>query len=294
MDSTLFPTAAAPTKSILIWPGGKTRLASWIAPQMPTTFADYHEPFFGGGAIFFHTTPRHLQKAHISDENRELMNFWQAVKTQPHDTYHAVMAHKQNTSLDYWLEQREMHNTYDLPETPRSSRLERAARFCYLIRGAFNGTYSRNQKRLCNSTPGTMCQPENKQKFLDRTGIYHGMHIPPLSRWLACHKALQHTHIAHQDYNNSQPKPGDLVYLDPPYYQSRQDYMAHKFNAAHQKELHKKACEWRDNGVHVMASNNGSDFIRNLWNGWHATQRDINYTLAAVSKPQKTEMLLLQ
>ena len=39
-------------KTLLQYPGGKKRLASWIVSQMPEHHS-YLEPYFGGGAVLF-------------------------------------------------------------------------------------------------------------------------------------------------------------------------------------------------------------------------------------------------
>ena len=43
-------------KPILKWAGGKTQLLEHLLPQIPKEYNKYIEPFFGGGALFLHTT----------------------------------------------------------------------------------------------------------------------------------------------------------------------------------------------------------------------------------------------
>jgi DNA adenine methylase len=38
---------------ILKWAGGKRQLLSEITALFPTSYDAYHEPFVGGGAVFF-------------------------------------------------------------------------------------------------------------------------------------------------------------------------------------------------------------------------------------------------
>ena len=65
-------------KPILKWPGGKSREIAQIYGMIPS-FDRYIEPFFGGGAVFFHLQP---QKAAINDTARDLMSFYTLVKAQ--------------------------------------------------------------------------------------------------------------------------------------------------------------------------------------------------------------------
>jgi len=43
-------------RPIIKWPGGKSRELNRILPYIPH-FQRYIEPFFGGGALFFHLCP---------------------------------------------------------------------------------------------------------------------------------------------------------------------------------------------------------------------------------------------
>ena len=63
-------------QSLIKWPGGKSREFPHIKNLIPE-FERYIEPFFGGGAIFFHLQP---QKALINDVVDELTDFYSLVK----------------------------------------------------------------------------------------------------------------------------------------------------------------------------------------------------------------------
>ncbi len=64
--------------TLIKWPGGKTREIQYIQDLIPS-FDRYIEPFFGGGAMFFHLRP---QKAAINDISKDLMAFYSMVKSQ--------------------------------------------------------------------------------------------------------------------------------------------------------------------------------------------------------------------
>ena len=65
-------------KPLLKWPGGKAREIDQIYGLIPE-YQRYLEPFFGGGALFFHLQPRH---AAINDVSRDLMEFYHLIRTQ--------------------------------------------------------------------------------------------------------------------------------------------------------------------------------------------------------------------
>src|SRR5262245_11618894 len=59
------------------WVGGKRQLLDRIARHLPDSFGAYHEPFVGGGAVYFHLCPR---RAHLSDVNHRLIRTYRALR----------------------------------------------------------------------------------------------------------------------------------------------------------------------------------------------------------------------
>lgn len=65
-------------RPIIKWPGGKSREIDEIRALIPP-FRRYVEPFFGGGALYFHLMP---QCAAINDISAQLIDFYRLVKAQ--------------------------------------------------------------------------------------------------------------------------------------------------------------------------------------------------------------------
>ena len=63
---------------LIKWPGGKASEIKIIEPYIPV-FSRYVEPFFGGGAMFFHLMP---ERAAINDASAALMEFYGMIKEQ--------------------------------------------------------------------------------------------------------------------------------------------------------------------------------------------------------------------
>ena len=63
---------------IIKWPGGKSREIDQIYHLLPK-FHRYVEPFFGGGALFFHLAP---PQAAVNDLSEDLMDFYRLVQAQ--------------------------------------------------------------------------------------------------------------------------------------------------------------------------------------------------------------------
>lgn len=64
------------SRPLLKWAGGKTQMIPNLIEAMPKSFNNYIEPFIGGGALFFHLSPK---SAVIADSNPELINLYQQV-----------------------------------------------------------------------------------------------------------------------------------------------------------------------------------------------------------------------
>ena len=64
-------------KPILKYRGGKSKEIPFLMPYIPQYEGRYFEPFFGGGAMYFHIEP---ERAVINDINTKLMDFYRAVQ----------------------------------------------------------------------------------------------------------------------------------------------------------------------------------------------------------------------
>ena len=67
-------------KPILKYRGGKSKEIPNFSRYIPNDFNTYYEPFVGGGAVFFHLSPK---KAVINDINEKLIQFYLELQTNP-------------------------------------------------------------------------------------------------------------------------------------------------------------------------------------------------------------------
>lgn len=74
---------------IIKWPGGKFREIDKIEPLIPT-FNRYVEPFFGGGALFFHLAPK---SAAINDISQSLIQYYNLIKNQDRELYDLLICY---------------------------------------------------------------------------------------------------------------------------------------------------------------------------------------------------------
>ena len=230
------------------WVGGKRVLLPSIKSHLPAEFNDYHEPFLGGGALFWAIGSK-AKNAFLSDKNLELVITYRVIKEDPTHLIARLKehseAHQENAS-DYYYEVRAAE-----PTEP----VEVAARFIYLNKTCFNGLYRVNRRG----------------KFNVPVGSYKNPNIIQEENILACHKALKNATIRIGNFDSITPKKGDFVYFDPPYHPlndtSFTEYTQDNFHDANQTELRDLALKLHRQGVRVMLSNSHCDFIKKLYSG---------------------------
>jgi len=140
-------------RPILKWAGGKTQLLPQYDQYFPTSFEKFYEPFVGGGSVYFHLLSQNGGlRARLSDNNRELIDCYQAVRDHLPLVLEYLWSHKRLHSNAYYYQVRSLEPwTLDLPE--------RAARTIYLNRTCFNGLYRVNQEGKFNTPIGDYKNP---------------------------------------------------------------------------------------------------------------------------------------
>ncbi len=226
------------------WAGGKT----WLIPHVPDILGNiqiehYHEPFLGGGAVFFST--EHKKKSYLSDANPQLINAYIQVRDNP-DGVIEVFQKMPNTEADYYRIRREI--TAD-------NTVENAARFIYLNQTSFNGLYRVNREGRYNVPYGF------------REGwVYH------MERIYSASAKLQNARIEVGDFevNKYRIKPHDLVFLDPPYTVSHNNngfiqYNQNLFSLDDQHRL-KRFIEYiKRKGAYYILTNAAHETIREIF-----------------------------
>src|SRR5438067_914239 len=74
----------------LKWVGGKTSLLPELIKHVPARLRGYHEPFVGGGALFFAARPR---RAVLADNNAELIHCYTQVRDDVYGLLDALARH---------------------------------------------------------------------------------------------------------------------------------------------------------------------------------------------------------
>jgi len=175
---------------LLRWAGSKRQLLPTLSKFFdPERHERYVEPFAGSACLFFSLKP---QKAILGDINGELIRTYRDVQYRYKDVTNRLRRFRK--SKKEFLRRRK-------PSKRSSSRAYRAARFIYLNRCCFNGIYRTNRNGEFNVP-------------------YGGKGSGPIPKKLRDHaQALRSSVLVSGDFERvlSRIKPGDFVYLDPPF-----------------------------------------------------------------------------
>lgn len=176
-------------KPFLRWAGGKR----WLLKHLETIidiekYNAYHEPFIGGGSVFFKFSPK---TSFISDSNEWLIETYNSIKENPNE----IIKH-----LEKFPKEKEEY--YKIRGRNYSNQFKSSAQFIYLNQMSFNGIFRVNLSGKYNVPYGN-----RSQYNFDCENI------------ISVSSALQNTQIIHSDFSNTidNVSEGDLVFLDPPY-----------------------------------------------------------------------------
>ena len=252
-----------PVGAFLKWAGGKARLARLIAERAPDAFQRYHEPFLGGGAVFFalHEAGK-LKAATLADGNEELVDAYRAVREDVEKVIRHLREHAREYDSCEGVERARYY--YEVREDCRPwSRAGKAARLIFLNKTCFNGLYRVNAQGKFNVPHGRHDNP----RILDREGLREAF------RALAC------AELRAEDFADAcaRAQPGEFVYLDPPYQPLSEtslftSYTKDGFGIEEQRRLRDVFDDLTQRGVPALLSNSEHPDIRTLYEGYAIEQ----------------------
>lgn len=244
------PDEASFVRPFLKWAGGKTQLLPQLAQFYPRrgTVDRYVEPFLGSGAVYFHFKAMvGPKRALLWDNNRELVETFQAVQSSVDQVLKLLRKHQKQHSKEFFLAMREKMPT-SLPG--------KAARLIYLNKTCFNGLYRVNSRGIFNVPFGRYTNP----------GIFN-------EDWLRrASDELANAKIETRDFRllELHAKKNDFVYFDPPYHPRSStsyftSYTRESFGEADQRELAEVYRALDKKGCLLMLSNSDTPLIHELY-----------------------------
>ncbi len=256
MNARINTTFTKKYQSFIKWVGGKRGLLKQLLPLFPKEFKNYHEPFLGGGAVFFELYSLGYlknKKIYLSDINSELINAYNVVKNSPIELISNLEIYKEKHSKEFYYKIRALDREDGFL---KMNELKRATRFIYLNKTCFNGLYRVNKKGYFNTPIGNYKNPN----IADRDTI------------LSASEALQNAIISNKPFSEivNNVNKDDLVYFDPPYYPLNNtsnftSYDSNCFLENEQFELFELFNKLSEKCVKVVKNNSDTDFIKELY-----------------------------
>jgi len=253
-------TKAKGARPFLKWAGGKRGLLDKILPFFPETIRTYYEPFFGGGALFFHlATEQRFEHAVLNDVNPDLITTYKIVRDFPDELVRGLQG--LTVDKDTYM----MLRGYD-PED--LDPVARAIRFIYLNKTCFNGLWRVNKQGKFNVPYG---DPKGERWVQKPPLVYKEETIHACSREL---NRWAQIHLGDFWEICEWPRPGDLVYFDPPYVplsptsNFSDGYTQGGFTLDDQSRLVAACRRLVERGVTVVASNSDCELVRRLYAGF--------------------------
>lgn len=234
----------------LKWPGGKR----WLAPLLSNIISHeligtYYEPFLGAGAVFTQLKP---ERSVLSDNNNDLIHFWEVVRDRPEDVVRKVWR---------WSNTAECYKR--VRKSVPYSDVGRAARFLFLNRTCWGGIYRTNKNGDFNVPFGNS-----------------GRKLCSLEHVLKVSAVFTNAELIVQDfkYAISCAQSGDVVYADPPYTVKGENngfvrYNEKLFNWDDQERLARECRSAKQRGVFVMVSGLYHHELLTLYRGWWALKQ---------------------
>lgn len=236
---------SASPRPFIRWAGSKQRLLSQLIEHLPGGFRTYYEPFLGAGSMYFLLRPG---QARLNDFCLPLIEMYRTVSINA-EAVHAQLAPMDLLDKDFYYRVRK-----HVPE----DEVERASRFIYLNRAAWNGLYRVNARGEFNVPYGS----PRSSNIIDEANFVSS----------AKQLAASGTLLLHGDFEDavSDAGEGDLVFLDPPYASSKRresfvDYNEKLFTWDDQRRLAARAETLRKSGAHVIVTNAYNSALRELY-----------------------------
>lgn len=246
-SGSLFP-ARVHGKPIVRWVGAKR----WIVPlvaenvwaKLLQTGGRFFEPFLGGGALALDLG---LPRMVLSDVCRDLLVTYREVVAD------ATAVHERMT----WLLAQEApagvnsKSYYQIRAFTPEGPLDVAARFLILNTTCFNGVYRENQAGVFNVPYGNRTEK----------------HVPKLAALRQLALAFATAELHQRDFRVvlSAPRAGDVVFCDPPYFDTYTGYAKRGFTLNDQQDLARYLAHAVARGVTVLATNSDRPEVHALY-----------------------------
>jgi len=257
------------TKPFMKWVGGKTQIINEVMELFPTTINNYHEPFLGGGSVLLALlshkasgTITVTEKIYASDLNSNLIGLYKNIQLNPDALITEIrkitneFAKCKGTAVNrkasnieealtsqesyyYWIRSR-----FNALSKEERTSLSASAMLLFMNKTCFRGVYREG--------PNGFNVPFGNYK---NPSILDDEHIKAVSTLI---KDVVFTNCSFVE-SLIKTKPGDFVYLDPPYAPENDtsfvSYTSDGFKLENHNTLFKLCADMSRSNVKMLMSN---------------------------------------
>jgi len=224
-------------KPLVKYRGGKSNEISNIERHIPRYKGRYIEPFFGGGALFFHLTPK---QAIINDINSKLIAFYKGVK----ENYNELRQELDEIEKIYEANRKQFDALKK--QTPNERVEDKNENLYYQIRDMFNDLSEKKYSDallyfFINKTAYSgMIRYNSKGEFNVPFGRYEHLNTTLVTPQHS--ELLKRAEIYNSDYKTifEMSQIDDFIFLDPPYDCIFSDYGNEEYKDGFNDECHKQ------------------------------------------------------
>lgn len=247
-------------KSVLRYPGGKSRAVKILFSFIPENTIEICSPFFGGGSFEIFCAQKEI-KISGYDNFKPLVDFWKWLLKDPCKLADAVEKYHPLKKDDFYKLQKEHVQITD--------PFDRAVLFYVLNRTSFSGSTLSGGM----ATGGVDGNPRFTKSSIERLRNFR----------------IDNLTVDHLSFEDSIPKHDDmLLYLDPPYMIESKLYGTR--GDLHKDFDHIKLSSILKNREKWILSYNDSEQIRELYQGYQFVTPEWTY---GMSKDKKSREILI-
>lgn len=258
--------------------GGKSKEIPTLEWQIPRFRGRYIEPFFGGGALFFHLEPR---EAIINDINEKLMLFYKGVR----DNYYELRQELDGIEQIYTQNRADFDRLKSLH--PKERVEDKNEELYYRLRNQFNGLESKLYSDALlyyyiNKTAYSgMIRYNSQGEFNVPFGRYGSLNTKSVS--LSHSKLLQRAELLNTDYSNvfDLANTDDFMFLDPPYDCVFSDYgnISYRDDGFNESEHRRLAADFRNLSCQTLMVIGKTPLTEELYHGLIQDEYTKNYAV---------------
>lgn len=265
-------------KPMIKYRGGKSKEIPTLEWQIPHFQGRYIEPFFGGGAMFFHLEPR---ESIINDINENLMTFYKGVR----DNYPELKKELDEIELIYTLNRIDFDRLKAIH--PKERVEDKNEELYYHLRNQFNGLESKMYSDallyyFINKTAYSgMIRYNSQGEFNVPFGRYNSLNTKGIT--LSHSKLLQRAVLFNTDYSDifKMTSIDDFMFLDPPYDCVFSDYgnVTYRDDGFNESEHRRLASDFKNLPCKTLMVIGKTPLTEELYHGYIQDEYEKNYAV---------------